>query len=199
MIERGAANENDMVLAFLQAEIDSHRFGRIYRENLDQNHICRAELIDNADLADAQQNSIRIQLLKAVRGYQADTFLFAGFPKTVTWRRAELPVSELGRLRYANYPAWNALSEGSRRVTSGARNVDKIEAGENVNANIRAMAELVMGGARFPPIIVVEAENGDLIVVEGHTRATAYVIAAKPALIELIIGTSTQMKRWRYY
>ena len=106
MIERGSAAEEDMVLAFLQAEIDSSRFGYTYQYILTCWGLSRILLIDQADLRNMEDNQIRKELLKAVRGYTAGQFLFTGFPPNVRWRRADLETTELKRLKYANFPTW---------------------------------------------------------------------------------------------
>ena len=79
MIELGPATENDMVLAFVRAEIDSPRFGGRYHHCLAMlGSDCR--LIDNADVMDAQQNAVRQKLLGCTRGYGKNTALFSDFP-----------------------------------------------------------------------------------------------------------------------
>jgi hypothetical protein len=199
MIERGSATEHEMVLALLQAEIDSARFGPIYQNILTRSRLNRTPLIDQANLANANDNHIRTELLKAVRGYKANQYLFNGFPSNVQWRRVELELIELTRLKYANFPTWITLSGGSRSVVDGAKNVERIQAAENANDNIRAVAESVRNGHRFPELIVVQADGQDLILVEGHTRATAYVLAQPSNPIELLVGSSSLLKQWFFY
>lgn len=199
MIERGSATEHEMVLAFLQAEIDSARFGPIYQGILTRLRLNRTPLIDQANLANAKDNHIRTELLKAVRGYKANQYLFKGFPSNVQWRRVELELVELTRLKFANFSTWITLSGGSRSVVDGAKNVERIQTAENANDNIRAVAEKVRSGHRFPELIVVQADGQDLILVEGHTRATAYVLAQPSNPIELLVGSSSLLKQWVFY
>src|ERR1019366_4177138 len=109
MIEMGLATENDMVLAFLRAEVESPRFGAIYSQYLDRLNTCgisRERLIDSADLNSPRENAQRIELLKAVRGYRANNLLFRSFPNDVTWRRVGVEPSDWMNVRYANYPTW---------------------------------------------------------------------------------------------
>lgn len=49
MIDLGPAAEDAMVLAFLQAEIDSARFGSIYQAILANSGLDRVSVIDNPD------------------------------------------------------------------------------------------------------------------------------------------------------
>ncbi len=55
------------------------------------------------------------------------------------------------------------------------------------------------GGRRFGPLIAVEAEDGFLILVEGHSRATAYVASRLDGNIDLLVGSSPAMPFWHWY
>jgi hypothetical protein len=188
-----------MVLAFLRAEIDSPRFGAVYQSILAQTGKRRSILIDHADLSKKGDNAERIELLAQVRGYKTNRYLFVGFPDDVAWTRATVDLAELGKMKYANYPAWIMLSHGSRLVGDGASNLETIEAPENVNSNIRAVAQRIKNGDRFPELIVVEGGPEDIVIAEGHTRATAYVVAVFQEPVEILVGRSDQMNAWRYY
>jgi hypothetical protein len=76
----GPATENEMILAFLRAEIDSSRFGTAYAQILSNSRIDRQWLIDRADLNSDGENRARKELLGLVRGFGNDSFLFRGFP-----------------------------------------------------------------------------------------------------------------------
>jgi hypothetical protein len=199
MNERGPVTEHEMVLAFLQSEIDSARFGLHYQGILTQWGLNRASLIDQANLANADDNHFRTELLKSVRGYEANQYLFNGFPSHVQWRRVELEIVELTLLKYANFPTWITLSEGSRSVVDGAKNIERIQTDENASDNIKAVVKKVRNGHRFPELIAVQADGQDLILVEGHTRATAYVLAQPSYPIELLVGSSSLLKQWVFY
>src|SRR5713226_850185 len=45
-------------------------------------------------------------------------------------------------------------------------------------------------GKKFPDLIGVEGQNGDIILMEGHTRATAYVVSPPADPIRCIVGSS---------
>jgi hypothetical protein len=38
-----------------------------------------------------------------------------------------------------------------------------------------------------------------MVLMEGHTRATAYALTGITDVIELIIGTSSHMRRWPFF
>jgi hypothetical protein len=78
-------------------------------------------------------------------------------------------------------------------VVDGAKRVEAIQVGENANENIKAVADDLRAGKRYPELIAVESEGGFLILVEGHTRATAYVLARIAEPIEAFVGSSPQI------
>jgi hypothetical protein len=153
-----------------------------------------ATMIMGTDAADSQQNGVRRALLGGYRGYGQDAFLFRGFPHDVRWRRVVLETGDLQALLYAKEPGWIAFSDGTRRVSVGAENAGANSMGEGVMAVAKAIRE----GAHFPELIVAEAAEGPLVLVEGHTRATAHVLAGSE-VVQAIIGSSTQMARWEFY
>jgi hypothetical protein len=199
MKELGSATEDEMVLAFLKAEIDSPCYGPCCQSYLTRLGLDRKPLIDEADIGNAKHNQIRLELLKKCRGYKANQYLFTDFPGDVQWRRVELEPGELKRLKYINLETWTTLTGKTRRVVDGARNVGTIPIDEDTIARIKAVADRITRGDRFPELIVVEGDGQDLILLEGHTRATAYVLAEPSYPIELLVGSSREMNKWHYY
>jgi hypothetical protein len=199
LIDLGPAAEDDMVLAFLRAAIDSARFGSTYRGILANSSLDRHSLIDNPDRNSYQANSIRRQLPKCVRGYSSNTYLFRGLPTDLTWRRVALDQTDLPKLKYANCPPWVELSRGTRLVGEGAKNIGTNTPSEDAAVNIRAVADDLTRGKRYAELIGVYDDNGDIILMEGHTRATAYVAAALPDRVECIVGSSTTIRNWVFY
>ena len=63
MIEQGPASQDDVVLAFLQAEIDSPKWGPCYLAAMQARGWNRTGLIDTADLSNSQANHNRRTLL----------------------------------------------------------------------------------------------------------------------------------------
>jgi len=86
MIELRPATADEMVLAFLRAEVDSPRFSPVIKHWLVTHRFDRTTLIDNGLLHDLEQNRLRAELLGAARGYQDNKWLFAEFPDDVQWR-----------------------------------------------------------------------------------------------------------------
>jgi hypothetical protein len=202
MVDLGPATEHDMVLAFLRAEVDSSRFGGFYRASLDKlrNFGLGPEvLLDSPDLGSTLQNAFRKHILAGVRGYGVNQLLFRGFPADVTWRRITLKPTDFDILKYAKWPAWVKLSGGTRSVLDGARNVHTIDLGDGMNNLILDVASDVRAGKKYPELICVDGSKDDLILIEGHTRATAYALAQLPDEAECIVGSSPKMSEWAVY
>lgn len=197
MRDLGTATADEMVLAFLKAEIDSLRFAYFYHEALRCQGWCRRWLIDQADLADPVANACRAQLLREARGYGANRHLFRNFPPKVLWRRVELAPEDLIRSRYGRHRAWLTLSEGSRWVVDGAKNILKVPT--EVNTHILSVARMVQRGVRFPELILVSSHDDHFILVEGHTRATAHLVAGTGDSIPVLLGSSPRLSEWIHY
>jgi len=188
-----------MVLVFLKAEIDSPRFGSTYRTILANSELDRRSVIDDPDLSSEQGTLIRRELLKLVRGYGTSQALFRGFPHNVQWRRVLLDQTDLSKLKYANEPSRVALSSGSRLVSQGSENVGSGNSTGDTVVNTRAIVEDFKRGKVFPELIGVDRAAGEIILMEGHTRATAYALAKVPSQIECIVGSSVSMSNWAFY
>jgi hypothetical protein len=191
------SNENEMVLAFLRAEFHSPRYKQWIRQALGHD----ASLLNRPRLDDAAENAARKRVLSGFRGFGANTLLFTGFPMDARWVRVEASAAEVADMKYAKHETWITLSGGSRTVRDGAANVDKIPTGEDANANIRAVVREVQRGQSYPPLIAAAMSSDDKhVLLEGHTRATAYVRALQAdAPVELIVAYSPNMAMWGFY
>jgi len=69
----------------------------------------------------------------------------------------------------------------------------------NPNDHIRAIASDLINGKRYPPLIGVENDEGEIVLAEGHCRATACAITRPRHGIECIVGKSASFGNWRYY
>jgi hypothetical protein len=158
MIEQGPASDDDVALAFLQAEIESPKWGPHYRDAMQARGLDRASLIDAVDLSDARANRNRRNLLGDVRGFGRGCGLFQRFPLDTKWRHVLVEAPDFYRLKYISGDAdWLNLSGGTRLVQDGARNLDAISyIAEKVRATQRgieqgrSMAGLILASARDP-------------------------------------------------
>jgi hypothetical protein len=70
------------------------------------------------------------------------------------------------------------------------------------SSGLVSMANELQQGAQFPPLILVAKDtDAYLIVMEGHVRLTAYLIAPEyiPSKLEVILGYSEQLTEWGCY
>ncbi|HSZ03421.1 MAG TPA: hypothetical protein VK788_28255 [Terriglobales bacterium] len=190
MLELRSATPEEMVLAFLKAEIDSERFGSSYQATLAQSGFDRCTLIDSPDLHSTRQNAARWKILATVKGG-----LFQGLAD-VSWRRVALEKIDIPRLKYLNHRNWIEFSGGTRLVSDGAKNIRSRILPNNTNPQILAIADDVRNGKTYPELIAVAEEGQDIILVEGHMRATAYILAGWSGPIDCILGASPSMHKW---
>lgn len=199
MIERGPARESEVVLAFLKAEVDASRYGETVLALLQRVGTSREQLIDNANLEDALQNAIRRWMLTAYRGFGTRQLLFTGFPTDVCWRRVELELHELGRLKYPREINWVRFSEETRRPDRLCERLARGELADDPGERVKAIQEKLKRGERFPELVAAEGQNGDLILFEGCSRATAYVGLNWPEKIPMFLASSQFMHGWHFY
>jgi hypothetical protein len=201
MIDVRAATEDDMVLAFLRGDIETKDPVRsdLYAQVLATLRADKAALIHRGDVHDPQQNRARRMVL-SIRGYPHSA-LFQGFPGDTSWRMFKQTPDEVAGFKYANHlPDWSRLSGGTRLVADGVKNLDKAE-----NAMIKEKVDGIVArfrqGEIFPPLIAVQCGTGvsDVVLMEGHHRATAYGSEDLLDEIEVIIGTSAQMRGWTFF
>jgi hypothetical protein len=113
-----AASEDDMVAAFLAAEINSERYGAQISEILGRLGQARS-ILDQPDISDQHANAVRRKVLAAYRSYPSGD-VFTDMPADVTWHRAALTPAELATVRYIDYPYWTEFSGGTRLEADGA-------------------------------------------------------------------------------
>lgn len=195
------SSEAEMVALFLRTELRSHRWQDDLRALLKRAGLPE-HVITTPDLGGDIENQARLRLLTEHRGYGIRTEIFEGFPDDVRWQWMAITPAELARVRYIEYDYWAELSGGTRLAVDAAR---RIRAGVTPfgvpNDRVLAMAQAVAGGARFPPLILVTAglgRRGDLVMLEGHVRLTAFMLARDrlPPELEILVGSSPTMARW---
>jgi hypothetical protein len=162
--------------------------------------LLRDQLIDNPDLDNEHHNLIRQDILGGYRGYGRGVGLFYLFPADVRWLRVELEPHELGRLKYIGRDEnWLSFSEETRRPSRVVERIANSELLENPGRAIIAIQEKLRHGERLPELIVAEGNGDDLILIEGHYRATAYVGLHWSENIPMFLGSSPQMHNWHWF
>ena len=195
-------SEDEMIAVFLQTEFHSFRFHQAL-EALAQQEGIDPSLLQAPDWHNAQEKAQRRALLGAYRGYGRNEGYFIGFPTDVRWERAILTRQDLEQVRYIEYDYWVELSGGTRMAVDGARNALLGKVVFHVpSSGLVYMANELQQGAQFPPLILVTRDvDAYLVVMEGHMRLTAYLIAPEyiPSELEVILGSSKHLTDWGCY
>ena len=174
---------DEVVLVWLQAELTSDRFKNDLQKSLDKYELS-TQIITNPDLSDKSENGLRLKVLKDYRDwFEDDVYIY-------DWKLVELAVDDVQALHYIDYSYWNKLSDNTHLVGVAAENVKRGTVVFDVsNAHFFAIAKAVEAGVRFAPIVILEREQG-LEIVEGHARATGYLLAENATNpLQAVIGT----------
>jgi hypothetical protein len=186
-----------MIVAFLQAEFLPSRFPP---ELLGEVEAAGGEhaLLYRADVANPAQNELRAKLLTHLRGWPSRG-LFKNFPQDVQWQWATIPFTDIAQLFYIDYSYWNELTSHTRRVGDGAATIAKGGVIFDVPNDVfwQIVAAIDSGHSIPPPILVASALNEQMVVLEGHKRCTAYLLANNaPKELRVLVGTSPGMGEW---
>jgi hypothetical protein len=196
------SGEDEMIAVYLQTEVNSTRFRGDIEAYLQQERI-DPRILHAPDWRNAQENALRRAILGMHRGYGRNEGYFIGFPADVRWERVTLTLEELEQVRYIEYDYWVELSGGTRLVIDGAKNAlaGKVVFGVS-SAGLVYMANELRRGAQFPTLIFVTKDaDAYLVVMEGHVRLTAYLIAPEciPSELEVIVGYCEKITEWGCY
>lgn len=193
------SNEAEMVALFLRTELPAARFQDKLRALLERDGLPE-RVVTAPNLDDDAENQARLRLLTQHRDYGTRTELFDGFPDDVCWQWMAITPAELARVRFIDYDYWVELSGGTRLAADAAPRIRAGAAPFGVPSDwALGMAHEVARGARFPPLILVTTgPGGDLVVLEGHARLTAFMLARDrlPPELEVLVGSSPTMTSW---
>ncbi len=196
-----------MIAEFLRQEYASHdRYGTRIDKCLHLEGV-PARRITDADLADPVANAERRRVFARYRGYGAGRSSYlTDFPATgVAWNWVVLTPFELLESKYNGYPGseWMDLSHGTRDPRVAAKRITAgDEASDHGTHVFIDLANRLRSGLTVPPMILVSADDGETrVILEGHTRITAYALApeAIPDEVHLILGTSPAIANWDEY
>jgi hypothetical protein len=202
MREIAPSSEDEMVAAFLRAEIAADRYSQRLLEIMARDDVDR-RIVEMPDLADLRANAYRRRLLGDFRGYRQNRAIFNGFPDNLRWVRMGITRQELAAVRYIDYDYWLELSGGTRLAPDAAH---RIRQGVTIfgvaNDGFWELAAAWAAGVRFPELILVGTDDGaPLVLLEGHARLTAYFLRPDevPTELEVIVGWSPDLPRWALY
>lgn len=197
-----------MIAEFLRQEYANHgRYGALIEASLAQEGVANW-LVTHPDLADDRENAARRRVFARYRGYGTGVASYlTDFPDTgVAWNWVALTPDELLDSQYIVYDYWSQLSANTRsprvaaeRLRAGLTTLDPAD---RDRAGFFVLADRLRAGLTFPPLILVSADGGETrVVLEGHTRITAYALAPEtiPADVEVLLGTSPAIANWDEY
>ena len=124
MIYIREASEDEMVALFLKTEIKSTRFRDRILAAIDQLK-AKESIVTEPNLASAEENDLRREILSIFRGYGRDAEMFEGYPGDIRWVWVDLSRADLERVRYIDYSYWNELSSHTRLAKVAATNIRK--------------------------------------------------------------------------
>ena len=204
MEDQGIATEDQVILAWLQAEIESVAFQQ-YIAGEPPNPVYLAQVLKAArkpNLGDAEQNHVRREIITRTHGFGQSRLSFEGLANDLHWRKMRATSLEVGELLYANrHPAWSALAPVSRKVAEGAANVGHVFTGDLTNMLVLALALKISESnpvPTLPEVICLQPPDGRLVILEGHTRATAIVMEAHRFKkgVTLYVGEGPSVPHW---
>jgi hypothetical protein len=206
MDDLGSASDDQVILAWLQAEVGSQAFqAYLVGDPPNPARLSRAlTLARTPDLESPEQNAERRDIIGEAHGFGRGAMIFAGVADDVTWRRFKVSIAEVGEMLYSSRGmAWTTLAPATRRVSEGASNADRIYSGDQTSMNILALARNICHSQSKPelsPIICLRRPDGTVSLVEGHSRATAYVMEAHKLEDGVVayIGESASIVNWAY-
>ena len=204
MEDLGNASENQVILAWLQAEIESIDFQQYIVGDPPNPAFLSVALkaARSPDLRDAEQNALRRRIIASARGFGEGTGSFAGLANDIKWRRLRLIPAEVAEMYYANHGVpWSMLAPATRKVAEGATNVGHVFTGDSTNLVVLSLASAIChANKKVPEIIALKRPDGRLVILEGHTRATAIVLESHrfPRGVGVFAGETPSVERWPY-
>jgi hypothetical protein len=204
MEDLGTATEDQVILAWLQAEIESPDFQAFLIGNPPNpaNLSLALKAARTPDLHDTTQNELRRQIIAGTYGFGKGTGSFEGLANDLHWRRFHLTTDEVGEMLYAKRDgAWRLLSPATRKVAEGATNVGHVFSGDNTNMVVLSLASgICHSNKKIPEVIALQRPDHRLVILEGHARATAIVLEAHrfPNGVQAYVGVGPSVANWPY-
>jgi hypothetical protein len=206
MEDRGEVTDDHVILAWLQAEIESPGFQTyIVGDPPTPANLSRAmTLARKPDLKNGEQNAQRREIIAAAHGFGRGVMIFAGLADDIKWRRVRVTVSDVAAMLYSNRSAgWTTLAPATRSVAEGAANAARVFSGDDTNMHILALARTICHAEPAPALselICLRLPDVGISVIEGHARATAIVMEGHRLTngVEAYVGDSPSVANWAY-
>ena len=185
------ATEDEMIAAFVRAELESPRFGAALRSTLAE--LGMSVEIVSAAASVAGANEARRQLLAAYRGWGQYESVFGGMPNDVVWSWAALDESVV-RERVFTIKWYFEETFGTR----SAHEIGEMKRRAADASRSQLERSVAQGRVMEPAILLAEPELRRLVLLEGHSRILSYL--ANPDLVTFpilaLVGTSARVAEW---
>jgi hypothetical protein len=204
MDDLGGATEDQVVLAWLQAEIESPDFQAYIIGNPPNpaNLSTALKAARSPDLRNDEQNTFRRELIGSVYGFGQGKGSFEGLGNDIVWHRFKLTAEEVGEMFYARRSGpWQLLAPVTRKVAEGATNVGHVFSGDSTNMVVLSLASgICHSDKKLPELIALRRPDGVFVLLEGHARATAIVLEAHrfPNGMHAYVGDGPSVENWPY-
>jgi len=188
VVERGGATEDEVIHAFLLAEIGSNRCANPLKAVLAELGLDQS-LIDRPILNEVEESRRRRHVLECFgRRHDRPVGVVCRKPP-LRWRTVEFQCSDFETIYYIDHPSWRELSGISGLVSDGARNYRRYSSDKRFK-HVTDICNAIRDGERFPPLIL-EDRGGllTLTLVEGNSRATAYAIESFSEPVRAYVGS----------
>src|SRR5947207_1377387 len=145
--------EDDMIAAFLAAEVDSRRFGGMLLQAA-RAVGCDEATLRNRGTSDPHANALRARLLEAYRGWGSHNSVFGGLPtESIAWWRAQLSHEALRCIDVIKY----ALEIDPRLTTRRLTELRDQNADAADEADMAAVVAFLSNGRSvIEPILIAE-------------------------------------------
>lgn len=185
--------DDEMVAAFLKAEMQSSRF----RPRIDKwvkADDPRLAWLSDPDVADAVQCEFRAFVLSHTRGWRSDRegSLLKSLPHDTQWQLVRMSLDELLWVRFIKEGYWI-------KHTNGERTFEALIEHAPADSPILEISRFMTASAYQHPMIAVGHDLASgLVMMEGNGRLSG-AAASGVKTFDVIIGTSPSMSSWLWW
>jgi O-antigen/teichoic acid export membrane protein len=185
--------EDEAIAEFLKSEFYQPEFDR-YRDRF-------AHIVENPDISNSRENTIRRALLYLRRGR-----LWRELPPDTEWWEVELHSSDLNRIRVFPRNHWRGLAEGNFYL---ADMLDRIRervgsnSPEQYVAKLRSLSAEMANGVNHGSVLLIGIDDaGPLTIIEGNHRMAAASLVVPDKIhrcFRFLCGFSPRMNECCWY
>jgi O-antigen/teichoic acid export membrane protein len=193
MLKLRRVPEDEAISEFLKSEFYQPEFDR-YRDKF-------ASIVENPDISNSRENTIRRALLYLRRGR-----LWRELPADTEWWEVELHSSDLNRIRVFPRNHWRGLAEGNFYLADMLDRIrEKVGSNspERYVAKLRSLSSDVANGVDHSSVLLIGIdEAGPLTIIEGNHRMAAASLVTPNEIhrrFRFLCGFSPRMNECCWY